>query len=335
MQEHTSESSESVKVIDEARSAVPHNRKDEGHRFNYPHGPFKARILHFLICSTSVISFADLKALLEASLPALAGRCDLEPRIAIVPRYPPTSEEQAKYFSQWYWPTAYKGGNPFGPHPVLVARAAKEIQKDAGLLLELARRAGLGTSAECSGETIGAVIVDRSQGDGPLVAAAARDARWGDTGIKDRSGAGNPMAHAVMRAIGMIARKRQVLIESSHNDSGAYTAQWFADRPLTLLERDIYTRSTLSPGGYLCLDMELYITHEPCVMCSMAINHSRFGRVIFGKTMSRTGGLAVEGRSSNAYGLFWRPELNWKFLCWQYVTDEDLAMDDGDKFIHA
>lgn len=80
----------------------------------------------------------------------------------------------------------------------------------------------------------------------------------------------------------------------------------------------ITTRTT---AGYLCLDLEIYSTHEPCVMCSMAIVHSRFGRAVFRHRMSRTGGLCADG--GLGHGLFWRKELNWTLLAWHLrVGDE-------------
>ncbi|CCU80793.1 tRNA specific adenosine deaminase subunit Tad3 [Blumeria hordei DH14] len=91
----------------------------------------------------------------------------------------------------------------------------------------------------------------------------------------------------------------------------------FYDHPLSETEAK-YLDPSGTQNAYLCHDLEIYCTHEPCVMCSMAIIHSRFGRVIFGKKMRRNGGLAADGHLQ--HGLFWRKELNWTLLAWQYET---------------
>jgi hypothetical protein len=127
-------------------------------------------------------------------------------------------------------------------------------------------------------------------------------------------------------------------------------------------------------------------------MCSMALLHSRFGRVVFGRDMDKTGGLKAEKQNNTTntivqslqdatadkensttpsrkkrsrnrpppvntalansaansgpmsppirgkpdqigYGLFWRPQLNWKFLCWQWDKAESVPKDAASKVL--
>ncbi|KAJ5092732.1 hypothetical protein N7456_008593 [Penicillium angulare] len=101
---------------------------------------------------------------------------------------------------------------------------------------------------------------------------------------------------------------------------------------------------TRSQGGYLCTDLDIYISHEPCLCCSMGLLLSRFRAVIFPRSgRMKSGGLASEPvvfpvadcegeESSDAvnpgndrlyYGLNWRRELNWRALGFEFVEDED------------
>lgn len=292
-------------------------------------------VLHYLVCPTSAISSEDLHTLFSSVVPSVGIHVEPYLRIMPVPLYPPSSEKQAKDWSQVYWPTVYKGGNPFGPHPALVAGALQDVLSRAGRCMSLARRAGKEVSIAAVGEPIGAIVVDRSGDEGASVVAVAGDARWHHVDKHEEQGNGNVTAHAVMRAIGMVARKRRAALRrglAAERDSDESDLD--ADRPLTPLESDAYTTSTMASDGYLCLDLELYITHEPCVMCSMAILHSRFARVIFGQRMLRTGGLTAVSQDTSSsgmdnndhglgYGLFWRQELNWRHLAWQWVADDD------------
>lgn len=304
-----------------------------------------------------------------------------------VPALAPTSAPQADGWTATYWPVAYKHTNPYGPHPSLVSRAAAEVSPHAGTWLALAERGArqaVDAGMTAKGAAVGAVVVERRlDGNGRAVqegrcVAVAGDARrcgmvLGGGGGGDEGdgagesegcgvGAGNVMAHAVMRAIGMVALKRLRLEEaaaaagkkeggSSSTQAGDSEGQGdeeekeqkpsraccdpiepvFAVQPRTEVEKALFERDdNLSPNGYLCVDLEIYLTHEPCVMCSMAILHSRFNRVVFNRRMPRSGGMTADEHGVG-HGLFWRPaELNWKFLCWEFVEDGEGAEDDDE-----
>lgn len=302
--------------------------------------------LHLLICAASVLPLHQV--LQSLFLLDVFKNRDSGPQIRMIPipLLPPTSEEQAQSWSEKYWPTVYKRNNPFGPHPSIISRTEQEIRKTVGDWMELARFAGNEASEEMRGEPVGAVIVDRNALTGAAPVVVAGDARWNNTGQAALDGGGNVMAHAVMRAIGMVAHKRRVLLGPEYDSANELDSlQIFADNPVSEIEDEIYSKTTLSPGGYLCLDLELYVSHEPCVMCSMAILHSRFGKVIFGKCLPRTGGISADmdsdvgngetGRLGVGYGLFWRPELNWKLLAWQWVDDDSPPKELNDANTHA
>jgi tRNA-specific adenosine deaminase 3 len=38
--------------------------------------------------------------------------------------------------------------------------------------------------------------------------------------------------------------------------------------------------------------------------------------------MPKTGALTGDVVNSQGYGLFWRPDLNWKYLCWQWTEND-------------
>ncbi|KAI1388773.1 cytidine deaminase-like protein [Hypoxylon trugodes] len=176
------------------------------------------------------------------------------------------------------------------------------------------------------------------------IVALAADARWHQ---QERTGhTGNPMAHAALRAISMVAQKLVRAEERPKSEPRVMEFEAFQDKPLLDDEQIVFNADHPCPDGYLCHELELYMTHEPCIMCAMAILHSRMGRIVFRQRMPLTGGMCSEDRSHDAcatsgtcqtglcgggqgLGLHWRKELNWTLLGWEWESDniETLVVD--------
>lgn len=176
------------------------------------------------------------------------------------------------------------------------------------------------------------------------IVAIAADARWHQ---QDKVGlTGNPMAHAALRAISMVGQKLVRAEDRPKTQVPIMEFEAFQDKPLLSDEKIVFDANHPCPDGYLCHDLELYLTHEPCVMCAMAILHSRMGKIVFRQRMPLTGGLGSEDRGYDAcaesgtcehggcggglgLGLHYRKELNWTLLGWEWETDmlEELPLN--------
>ncbi|KAF4123701.1 tRNA-specific adenosine deaminase 3 [Geosmithia morbida] len=254
-----------------------------------------------------------------------------EPFVATVPipLLAPTSQIQAAMWSSQFWPTVYRKNNPLGPHPSIVARGSDEIKDSASVWMALAHRVALQGREAGIGEPVGCVIVQRDDSGSSLVALAA-DARWHQEpgGIGGTDGSSLPLTHAVLRAISMVAQKL-VRHERAMNGQPViepileYDA--FQERPLIELERQCFEQEHPNKDGYLCHALEVYMTHEPCVECSMGLLHSRMGKAVFARPMACTGGLSSDDRpggGGRGLGLFWRRELNWSLLAWEWESED-------------
>ncbi|CAK4031136.1 tRNA-specific adenosine deaminase subunit tad3 [Lecanosticta acicola] len=336
--------------------------------------------LHLLVCPTRIMDLRTLHSILSQYTPfsssADSWAYPLEIKEITVPLLAPTSPRQANTWSEEYWPTFYRKTNPFGAHPASIEKAENELhnpQEDNTSVdeaLALAERAGDEALRRGIGAGTGVVIMERVDGETQIIAVA------GDARHKPQANAaandslhpcceGSPMGHAIMRAVGMVGRKRlrcasQPVTRAAAKAESNFTRgglehdthardAFFLDLPITPLEEEYFKKDNLKPDGYLCLKLEVFLTHEPCMMCSMALVHSRVGRVVFKNRMPQTGGLTAElvrndsGPVGLGYGLCWRKELNWQFMCWEYMrTDEqgtierqDLRKDSMEKYQEA
>jgi tRNA-specific adenosine deaminase 3 len=142
------------------------------------------------------------------------------------------------------------------------------------------------------------------------------------------------MASMMAMAVTSVHRKRNstdLTIASSM--SSGITNVVTRDRKTTSTEmsgstlvRTDSNSSTTSTGskseGYLCSGLDLYLTHEPCICCAMAMIHSRFRACVFEKRMPGSGALTARDRKDSlGYGLFWRRELNWRVMTFQHIEE--------------
>lgn len=323
----------------------------------------RLQTLYLLICPSKIISLQDLQDLL-LQYPPFCSSADswaypLHIKEVTVPLLSPTSPKQADEWTTEYWPTFYRKTNPFGAHPSAIEKAENELHYPPGdnlgveAAIELAHRISTMTKNDGVGVGTGCVIIERTE-DKTEIISIAGDARFKslsneapDT-VSDGC-QGNIMAHAAMRALGMVGRKRLRVATTAvskaaakaesnfHNvgldaDAAARDA-FFLDLPINHLEQKHFETDNIKADGYLCLKLEVFLTHEPCIMCSMALVHSRVGRVIFQHRMPQTGGMTAERVSNDTgsvglgYGLCWRKELNWQFMCWEYSDGRGKPQD--------
>lgn len=107
----------------------------------------------------------------------------------------------------------------------------------------------------------------------------------------------HPLGHSVMNAIANIANNE--------------------------LERRNGDRNNKDDNmGYLCHNLLVYTTFEPCVMCSMALVHSRIGQLVYLQALPKTGGI------ESSYCIGDMDGLNWKFNIWKWIGKEQI-----DKFV--
>lgn len=89
----------------------------------------------------------------------------------------------------------------------------------------------------------------------------------------------HPLRHAVMNVIRQIADHRAASGEDVDEPPPSAPADTDAD-----------TDSPRNGTNYLLTSQILFTTHEPCIMCSMALLHSRVKEVVYLLPMEKTGG---------------------------------------------
>ncbi|KAJ2808808.1 tRNA-specific adenosine deaminase subunit tad3 [Coemansia guatemalensis] len=218
-----------------------------------------------ILCQCKMIDREELDTLLR-------GTEWEESRISVnrVPRYPPYTRDQ---FEQWkaLWPVAYRP-------PVKLKKLAFSTDEKAYIQMCLSEADELRRQNSNTDNRPVAVVIGNANTRN--IVAESTD--------KTRK-TGNPLRHAAMCCIAQVAESevtRLALKEKStlQKDNKGDLDGENVHLPLKRTHEECDSEKAESSNdvaNYLCEGLDVFSSKEPCVMCTMALVHSRIGRLFF------------------------------------------------------
>nr|CEL69555.1 TPA: cytidine and deoxycytidylate deaminase zinc-binding region domain-containing protein, putative [Neospora caninum Liverpool] len=112
----------------------------------------------------------------------------------------------------------------------------------------------------------------------------------------DDSGPRAPLLHATMRAIGCVGEKLRRIFEEPDTEAASHRESEIVREPEGGSGAPEGTETTrwikeVSDGNYYCQGCVVYCSHEPCVLCAMALIHSRIKLLVFAHDNKVHGGI--------------------------------------------
>lgn len=214
-----------------------------------------------------------------------------------VPANPARTQAQAKEWSPIYWPVSYI---PIKDDVMAKDRAESFSQAKINWMKGICLK------------VIQATEEAESKGELPIVCLAAES--W------------DPNFHSLKRKKGI----RPVVISQKH-DSRNSSKNPFGHAAMNLIE-DVAeldrngTRPNLptNDANYLLTGLTVFMSHEPCLLCSMALLHSRINTLVYVKESPGAGGCGSEYRLHEQKGTNHRfevykvkPDSGWKGMLHQ------------------
>ncbi len=275
---------ETSRLVQELNSLYPLNGLQHVKRVRAVKDKSSAHPLEVLVCLVS--DAPDMKvASIQSLFPSDGVRPDGlgEPFVVRVPARPPLTRPQFELASK-HWPTSFHEDKQ-----VTVALRGELFSPPQKARMHMYMTSAV-TAAKAGNEfgmkAVGAVVVDPVR---ESIIAVGHDCR-GE----------HPLHHAVMVCVDLVAQSQ---------GGGCYCFDRYPACRFTPQTSDTVEKgpdAEVSPQPYICTGYDLYVTREPCVMCAMALLHSRIGRVFYG-TASADGALGTK------YKIHAQKDLNHRF----------------------
>ncbi|KAF9435414.1 adenosine deaminase, tRNA-specific 3 [Entomortierella beljakovae] len=321
------------------RSQLPvNNGLDHLKQIRRTNDPDSPVVLEIILCLESAMPSQELDQLIQKhNLTDV-----LKPRIYGVPLHPPLTRNQ---FEIWKaaWPTSFR--EDVTRHPEISDSELEIIMGHSRSNWERTKEAVSKGEVPC----VATIVDSKTQ----QVLATAYDTRNSTKHI---------LNHAVMSCIEAVAKRerdaqeqqqqKQVDVVESNAKTGSEpstvsdetsssspacgekrkehptSSEDTSKKPVVDAEsqesgEENESEDSRSKKAYLCTGYDMYLTHEPCVMCSMALVHSRIGRVFYTIPMKASGGLG------SALKIHSHPNLNHHFFTYQGVGLEEVTATEG------
>ena len=208
-----------------------------------------------------------------------------------VPKIGPSTKTLMLTWSEKYWPLVWRGN----PNDQILNDYIFDMKEIRSILSQIA-------------EESRKVMKNAGNEEVPVVSAFVNPKSGRVIISNDYRHSRSPLDHSIMVGINEVSKLEQTRRNRVRDGTAS--------------KEDLEQGET-----YLCLDFDVYTTHEPCSMCSMALIHSRIKRCIFINPMKGSGALKPE--SGNGYCMHSNRELNSKYEVFQWVG-EDLHVPDVD-----
>lgn len=211
-----------------------------------------------------------------------------EPFLVEIPASPPLTRPQFEKASK-HWPTSFHEDKQVTSALSGQLFTADQKAKMQGYMTAAVQAAKSGR--EMGMDAVGAVIVDP---ESEQIVAVGHDCKRG----------AQPLHHAVMVCIDLVAWGQ---------GGGAYNYEKYPACQFSSSEfftNGCNSKETGQP--YICTGYDLYVTREPCVMCAMALVHSRINRVFYGAP-------AADGALGTKYKIHCQKDLNHHFEVFKAV----------------